>query len=748
MHDNAQYPRRTWQLAMWSVTLTAWASTAMAAAGPAIVLPEQCPADRKRTAHDLAEILHRMTGVAPPVVTPSQRPEGPAILLGSELAPAPVRAGLTEAQLGFDGYIIRSLDERTLLLCGRTEPGHANAVYGWLRELGGRWFMPGPHGEVIPQVGMPQLGGWDRRERPAYIHRRLWYSSVRARSEATAQEIKQMRDELSDWQRRNRMGSPPLSFGHNFAKVISPAKLFDAHPEYFPERGGVRVPDGQLCTTNEQVIERFADAAVAEFDRLTDLQSFSLSPNDGRGWCHCPHCEALDPPSARGTEAGKADRLVTFANAVARRVRSRYPDRWLAFYAYKGCVAPPTYADPDDNVLVVLAHAVFDHLRSIDDPRSAANVTFNRHLVGWGAVAEQMFVREYYCRWWAPWPMWPAVASDIPYLWQHHITGFNAELECRSEGCEIGWYLLAELSWDPGQDADKLTQDYFRGLYGSAAPAMKAYFLILREAESDPALRARGGADEIPKLFPAQRIDRARQQLEAALALAVTPPQQFQVRRSIDAMDAMQAYWALESARKAFDAALDPPTASAVILAGRKLKAINDRIRRYDPARYWSTPDRVAAMLHSARVVLGEVKIDPWAGDFRGDSFGQKALSFARMIDADGLQWSDSVDNGYIYGNGTTAAWYIRHDRLIQRALVNARTYDSGESAGWLQWRLSFDRGVSWQPVERVDLDGWVRRRIDLTDRLTGRQDFVLGVYFAPGSNVRARLTSLSITIE
>ena len=54
-----------------------------------------------------------------------------------------MQAGLTEARFGFDDYIIRSLDEQTLLLCGRTEAGNVNAVYGWLRELGCRWFMPG-----------------------------------------------------------------------------------------------------------------------------------------------------------------------------------------------------------------------------------------------------------------------------------------------------------------------------------------------------------------------------------------------------------------------------------------------------------------------------------------------------------------------------------------------------------------------------------------------------------------------------
>lgn len=716
--------------------------------GVTIVVPDVCPAGRWTAARDLAETLERMTGVAPIIVKASERAEGPAILLGDEFAPTDVRGGLNNKRIGFDGYVIRSLDERTLLLCGRREGGHSNAVYGWLRELGCRWFMPGPHGAVIPKVDTLVLDNWNRAEKPAFIHRRLWYSGLRSVTKSASQEAAAFYGELADWQRRNRMGGAPVQFGHSFSHVVPPDVHFRDHPEFFPKREGQRVPEGQLCTTNEQVIDLFARAAIAAFDANPDLKSFSLSPNDGAGWCHCPTCEALDPPEARATEHGKADRVVTFVNAVARRVRPRHPNRWLAFYAYAGCVAPPTYANPDNNVLAVLAHYVFDHLRGINDPNSAANTTFNGYVDGWGAVAEQLFVREYYCRWWAPWPMWPAVAKDIPYLWRRHFNGFNAELERRAEGCEIGWYLLAELTWNPEQDPGKLTEAYFRGLYGPAATEMRAYFLVLREAEGDLSLRARGGADEIPMLFPRERLTRAREVLEAACAKVATESQRFQVQRSVDAMDFMLAYDALRSSKAAFDVAMDAPSARATKAAHENVAAINARIRKYDPARYWSTAPMLGSMLEGARLVLGEETVDPWTGAFRSDSFGQKVVSFARMVQADGLGWSNSVDDGYIYGNGSTAAWYIRHERPIQRCLVTAFTYDNAERAGWWAWRVSFDRGQTWKTVERVDSNRWQNLRLDLTDQVAGREDFVLGAFFAPGANTRARLSSLSLTVE
>jgi len=739
---------RRWVFALMAPALLA---TGAGASALQVVVPPDCPEERLVVADDLCAILERMTGEPVPVVPAASAPDGPCVLLGDEFAPADVRESLTAERVGYDGYVIRSLDDDALLLCGRNEAGHGNAVYGWLRKLGCRWFMPGPHGEVIPEREVT-LGGWGAVEKPAWVHRQLWYSGMRHVRQQSPDEFDALMVELAQWQRRNRMGQGvPVRFGHSFLHVVPPDEYFETHPEYFAERDGRRVSDGQLCTTNEEVIGIFADAAMAAFDANPDLQSFSLSPNDGAGWCHCANCEALDPPEARGTERGKADRVVTFVNAVARRVRERYPDRWLAFYAYAGCVAPPTYADPDDNVLVVVAHYALDHLRAINDPQSSWNATFRGYVDGWGAVSEQMFLREYYCRYWAAWPMWPAVAADIPYLSARNFNGFNAELEYRAEGAEIGWYLLGQLCWDPAQDSEALLAEYFEGLYGPAAADMRTYFEVLREAAADPQLRARGGLDEIPDLFPSERIARARERLAIALAKAATEAQRFQVQRSIDAMEMMRTFYELRALVRGIDGTPDEPTRVALAAAHEDALAVLERIRGYDPARYWSTQRETGGMrplLAEAAFLLGQIELDPWDGQFRSDSFGQKVLSLARMVVSDGLRWSDSVDDGYIYGNACMAAWYVRTDAPIAACSVKALTYDSDEPAGWLEWRVSLDRGATWQTIERTDRNTWVRITVDLTELVAGREDFMLAAFFAPGANTRARLSDITIVVE
>jgi hypothetical protein len=725
----------------------------MPAVALTVVVPTDCPEQRLVVAEDLTQTLTQMTGEETPVVmrdAGGDLPDGPVILLGDDYAPPEVAELLTDDRIGYDGYVIRSLDDETLLLCGRKEPGHSNAAYGWLRELGCRWLMPGPQASVIPQVDEVRLSGWDAVEKPVWVHRQLWYSALKRIS--SEEDVGAIQAEMSAWLRRNRMGrGVPVQFGHNFHNVVPAEEYFETHPEYFALQDGERIPDGQVCTTNEDVIQLFVDAAIAFFDEFPDHKSFSLSANDNYDWCECEDCLALDPPENRDSRRGKADRSVIFANEVARRVKESYPDRWLAFYAYAGNTAPPTYTDPDENVLVVLAHYVADHLRSINDPRSKWNAAFQKTVDGWGAVSEQLFLREYYCRWWAPWPMWPAVAEDIPWLTERNFNGFNAELEYRAEAAEIGWYLLGQLCWDPTQDSEALLDEYFAGLYGPAAAEMREYFEILRESAADETLRARAALDEIPDLFPPERIERARAQLEVARPLAETEQQRFQIQRSIDAMEMMDVYYDLDDLiRQSAPQGLNAESREQLEVAVERANAVLDRIREYDLARYWSTQRAggMASLLEDARFLQGTDTIDPWAGDFRADTFGKPAIALGRMVRNEGIQWSDSVDDGYIYGNDARAAWYIEAEKPIERAALNAFTYDNNEPNGWMQWQLSFDRGETWETVARVDNDTWNSAEVDLTEWVAGRESFVLAIHFAPGANTRARLSSVSVEVE
>jgi hypothetical protein len=93
--------------------------------------------------------------------------------------------------------------------------------------------------------------------------------------------------------RRLRLGHPlEVRHEHNWHRILSPDVYGQEHPEWFAEINGKRYPKhyaekrgGQVCTSNPQVVEHFAKAAIAHFNEYPKVDMFSIAANDGRKFC-------------------------------------------------------------------------------------------------------------------------------------------------------------------------------------------------------------------------------------------------------------------------------------------------------------------------------------------------------------------------------------------------------------------------------------------------------------------------------
>ena len=102
--------------------------------------------------------------------------------------------------------------------------------------------------------------------------------------------------------RRLRLGHPiDVRHEHAWHRIMSPDVYGKAHPEWFAEIDGKRYPKhyaekrgGQVCTSNPQVVEHFANAAIEYFNKTPGSHMFSISANDGRKFCTCRECLELD----------------------------------------------------------------------------------------------------------------------------------------------------------------------------------------------------------------------------------------------------------------------------------------------------------------------------------------------------------------------------------------------------------------------------------------------------------------------
>ena len=223
-----------------------------------------------------------------------------------------------------------------------TRAGTMLAVYTLLEDhLGVHWFWPGPFGEhvpVKPEAAVPKL---DVRATPKLLIRSvsLGYSSYHTPA---------FKDSARKWYRRNRLAwTQSAVFGHSWydAFHLKTGEDFKAHPDWFALVNGERKPP-QMCTTHPEVIDRMVERVLASKLAITNI-----SPSDGGGFCQCnvetksafhkknsiPSCTSHDIPGLLaydGKNPALSDRIFTYANEIARRVREKDPNKSVGMFAY------------------------------------------------------------------------------------------------------------------------------------------------------------------------------------------------------------------------------------------------------------------------------------------------------------------------------------------------------------------------------------------------------------------------------
>ena len=153
----------------------------------------------------------------------------------------------------------------------------------------------------------------------------------------------------------------------------------------------------RLCVSNQGLIEQVARECIDSLRKHPNLDTVSISPNDGGAatFCLCETCEARDAPEGEMIEiwapdgpiphVSLTDRYVKFYSAIAGIVAQEFPDRYLGAYAYSAYALPPVNAKLHPNV--VIGFVGFDYLN--EDARQKARKSWRK----WSQVAKQLFLR-------------------------------------------------------------------------------------------------------------------------------------------------------------------------------------------------------------------------------------------------------------------------------------------------------------------------------------------------------------------
>lgn len=260
---------------------------------------------------------------------------------------------------------------------------------------------------------------------------------------------------------------------HTMHRFIPPAQ-FEAQPEYFAERNGVRVPD-QLCLSNAAVLRITVDSLRAMMGRKPAARYWSVSQMDNFNHCQCALCHRTD--SIDGSPSGS---IIRFANAVA----DSFPDKVISTLAYQYSRSAPKVTKPRPNVNIMLCSIEEDRSRPIaahDQPGS-----FTADLRAWSALTHNIIVWDYvinFSHLVMPFPNWKVLAPNlqlfhdngVPMMFEQGLSSPGGEMP------EFRTYLLAKLLWNPELNVDSLRTHFLNAFYGDAGVYIDRYTHLLED---------------------------------------------------------------------------------------------------------------------------------------------------------------------------------------------------------------------------------------------------------------------------
>ncbi|QDU92709.1 DUF4838 domain-containing protein [Lignipirellula cremea] len=368
-------------------------------------------------------------------------------------------------------------NKETLELWGFDERGSYNAVCGFLRSLGVRWYLPGELGEVVPQMASIRLPTVDQTVQPDFAVRRF---NVRFANASP---------DTMQWAMRLGMRDPyGLMVAHGMHAMTQTDTILRDHPDWFALYGGQR--DNQpgkrlnhLCYSNEELLAETVRYARAQFDQY-DFDTVSIMPPDAYiSICQCPLCAGKESPQ-RGSRGKLSNHVWDFVNRVAKEVGKTHPDKKIVCCAYGANTLPPTnieQLEPNVQVLIVGGRRPRSNL-----PEQRAETAQLR--ADWAAKTQNKLMifenypftdRGFYLPAFVARSIGDSInatkgVSDGEDIW----LSFGRDFDTKDIGFNhFQVYFTARMYWG-GKDQDPvaLLEEYCRLFYGPAGEPMQAFF--------------------------------------------------------------------------------------------------------------------------------------------------------------------------------------------------------------------------------------------------------------------------------
>ena len=544
-----------------------------------------------------------------------------------------------------EGYVLRTLDDQTLLVAGNNDgpyKGTIYAAYALLRKLGCRFYFPGAWGEIVPEQKTITVNELDVMTRPDFPVRLIRLGGWVPRREGE-------RETYRAWGEKVRFtGSRmyPLVGDGFLAMLVPPNEYFDKHPEFFAmseegrrhastySNGRYSVRHTMLCLSNEAMFKTAASNLEQAFAGEKDLRNvtehgFGISPPDGTPYCYCPDCQAQSQKFSYPRYVHRTPQSEEFFDFASRLAR-KFPDKWAATMAYSLREFPPQGVDVPDNVAVTYAPISNDVLHPNDTDYYRPK-QFMQLLTQWREQTPHVMIYDYnpglLTGLFVPERQAENMAVNAPMYKGIDIKGINAEGRKAFMQSWISYYITARLLWDADADVDAMKRDFYTKFFGAeAGPHVRAWWDACAEALVNADMQAHEDF-LINHIYDKAFTDRIHSHVEAALNAETTPAQRERVEAFALIAENLEMYAAMSHAAQRLEYMEAAEAADRMVEIKDELNAIypffidrdKDNTRPYFAAGKAKTFRELAAMRNGetgeAVAPLPEtmhVKLDPY----------------------------------------------------------------------------------------------------------------------------------------
>ena len=513
--------------------------------GLVILLPANPTSLEKDAAALLSRMLEKSLGANFTVVSEKGASTGDRPVVAVGRTQAAEKNGLLSllGSAGAESIGIGVWAEKSLIcIAGKEDLATHFAIARFLEKYAGiRWFFPDDLGLCIPRKGVLEIPSGTEVQTPDFPMR--WIGRDFAAPWALFNGMNTNMDE--------RGGFHVFKSAHTFHDFLPPEKYFKSHPEYFSEIKGERRPK-QLCTSNREVIDLVAKAMIRMFDEQAKLDMITLFPEDGRSFCECSRCRALDDPSEIAvTEVNSprwkelpfdrqralSRRMTIFYREVTGSVLGARPNNKIQVGAYSAYLYPPKnfQAKLHPNVFVLMCHG-FCHNHPLESASCEANRRFRDAMNGWRRIYSGMTIYEYYrkgAQLDLPFPILHSIKKDIPFLKREGVFGFYTQFTKDHFTAGLNYYLAARLLWNSKGDADAILDDFYKSFYGKAWQPMKEYWENYERAAISADMHLAPPVDQLDRLFPGTLLKNQGLLLDRALKVADGPEVKERIERAM-----------------------------------------------------------------------------------------------------------------------------------------------------------------------------------------------------------------------